>query len=433
MKLALAIFVFSATALADVRPPRPLAGFKVLGHSKVTERTVGYLAHVHVGDPISEADLPLVKEALISSELFETVEVALDDTPDGRAILVATVEDKLSWIVGPTVYLTPPNRAIGLGFAENDFGGRDQKLLLYGQLGTQTSIFFATFLDPSYHGTKLQYRIDVYLERKQIEELANPPGDNSNQDVARSTEQTFLDAGFLIGWQFKWWLVADTRLRGAYVYFRNPVDPRTNTPAAMPEHDGWDVTLQTRLTLDHRIHNFGVTRGLFAQIVFEPSVPGWDDYHYINGYTRLYYSWVFFAEHQLEFRWLTYYGYNMPLHEDNALGGVGDLRGYPTDQFRGDFNLVLRGEYSVPLFKWWKFAFRALAFYDSGYATFQFPAADRNYLPYQLNRSFFRNDIGAGFRVYVKAVVLPLLGLDYGYGLESRGHEIYFELGLTDF
>jgi len=29
--------------------------------------------------------------------------------------------------------------------------------------------------------------------------------------------------------------------------------------------------------------------------------------------------------------------------------------------------------------------------------------------------------------------VLPLLGVDFGYGLEGRNLEIYFELGLTDF
>jgi hypothetical protein len=29
--------------------------------------------------------------------------------------------------------------------------------------------------------------------------------------------------------------------------------------------------------------------------------------------------------------------------------------------------------------------------------------------------------------------VLPLLGLDVGYGIEGRRPEVYFEVGLTDF
>jgi hypothetical protein len=45
----------------------------------------------------------------------------------------------------------------------------------------------------------------------------------------------------------------------------------------------------------------------------------------------------------------------------------------------------------------------------------------------------WRNGVGAGLRVYIKAVVLPLLGLDVAYGIEARAPELYFQLGLTDF
>jgi outer membrane protein insertion porin family len=129
----------------------------------------------------------------------------------------------------------------------------------------------------------------------------------------------------------------------------------------------------------------------------------------------------------------------MPLHEELALGGVGDLRGYPTDEFRGDVNLVARAEYSFPLFKirpwpWLPTAFRGLVFYDGGFDRFLAPRpADRLYLPGQLDRSFFRDDVGVGFRVYVKSIVLPLVGFDIAYGVEARSPQFVFELGLTDF
>lgn len=418
----------SVPARADDK--RPIAGFKVKGDSKVTETTMGYLAHVHVGDPIGPDDLPRLQEALVSSELFESVAVALEDAPDGYTV-VATVDDKLSWIIGPTVYFVPANRAIGVGFAENDFRGHDQKILLYGQLGTKTSILFGTFLDPSYHGTKLQYRADIYLERRQVDEYANATRTDFN--IARTTEETFLDAGILVGWQFQWWLIADARLRSAYVYFHDALDPNTNTSLTKPQQDGWDTTLQARLTVDHRIHNFGVTSGPFAQLLVEPSVPGLDTFGYVNSQLRAYYSWVFFDEHQLELRAIGQFGYHLPVQEENALGGVSDLRGYAGDQFRGDQLGVFRAEYSVPMFKVWKLKFRALGFYDTGVTAFEFPRADRDYLPTQLNRTWVRNDVGVGIRAYVKAVVLPLLGIDLGYGIEGHSPEVYFELGLTDF
>jgi hypothetical protein len=87
----------------------------------------------------------------------------------------------------------------------------------------------------------------------------------------------------------------------------------------------------------------------------------------------------------------------------------------------------------VPLFQWWIFKFRGIGFYDWGYADYLFPRTDRSYLPGQLDHPFIRDDIGAGFRVYVKNVVLPLLGLDIAYGIEARSPEVVFELGLTDF
>ena len=294
MRALVVLCLLAAVAHAQGGDKRPIVGFQVKGDSKVRDTTLGYLAHVHIGDPVGADDLPRLEEALISSELFETVAVALQDAPGGYTV-VATVEDKLSWIIGPTIYFLPSNRAIGVGFAENDLGGRDQKLLLYGQLGTQTSILFATFLDPSYHGSKLQYRADVYLERRQIDEYANAT--RTDFDVARTTEETFLDAGLLVGWQFQWWLVADARLRSAYVYFHDSIDPRTSMPATKPQQDGWDTTLQMRLTLDHRIHNFGVTSGPYAQLLIEPTVPGLDTYGYLQSQLRAYYSWVFFDEH----------------------------------------------------------------------------------------------------------------------------------------
>ena len=450
-----------ATAIADAEPPaepspwidtekpvdvttkRVIAGFRARGKTKIRNETVGYLAHVRIGDTISEADIPKLEEALISSELVDEAHVTLESSHDG-VIVVATMHDKWSWIAAPTLYLTNPNRAVGVGFVENDLGGRDQKLLLYGQLGTQTSIFFAAFYDPAYHGSKLTYRFDVYLENRYIDEYANPVNDPTSQAIARSTRQVFLDAGALVGWNWKWWLVTDVRLRGAYVMFRDAVDGAGNK-VLTPEKDGTDVTIQPRLTIDHRLHYFGVQWGPYLQVVWDQSVPGLDTYGYADWLVRAYYSWRIFHEHELELRTIDQIGYHMPLHEEINLGGVSDLRGYQTDQFRGDLNLVFRAEYSVPLFKWtptrWlPMAFRSLAFWDVGYDRFVFPRpTDRLYLAEtptigpQLNRSFVRNDVGVGFRVYLKSIVLPLVGFDIAYGIEGKSAQLVFELGLTDF
>jgi outer membrane protein assembly factor BamA len=414
-----------------------IAGFRARGHTKVSEVTVGYLAHLHIGDPISQADVAKIEEALLSSELFETVKVTLEDTDDG-VVVVATVEDKLSWFAAPTLYVLPTNRAVGVGYVENDFRGADQKFLLYAQYGTQQSLAFAAFLDPAVHGSKLTYRVDLYYENKLIYEYLNPIDNPTSFLVSRTSRQQFFDGGALLGWNWTWWLGADLRFRTGYAEFTGAVDAE-GKPTTSPEKDGRDTTLQLHVTLDHRINKLGVTWGPYVQLTLEGSLPGLDDYGYYDYLLRAYYSWHFWGEHEFQIRTFVNGGYDLPLHEEVALGGSTDLRGYDSDQFRGDFNALLRFEYSVPMFKYKIFAFRALAFYDGGYDTFLHPdASGRNYLLPEIEQdghraAWQRNDVGAGIRLYVKNVVLPLLGLDLGYGIEGHSPEVYFELGLTDF
>jgi outer membrane protein assembly factor BamA len=412
--------------------PRPIVGFAIRGDSKVLPRTLGYLAHAQLGDLVTAADLPRLQQDLLSSELFKTVAVALETAPGG-VIVVVTANDKHSWIIAPTAFVLPGNEAFGIGFAENDLGGTDRKLLLYGQIGTQTSLFFGTFLDPAVRGSKLTYRLDLYAYRRSIDEYANPPDDPRSFAIARSTETTYLGGGALIGWNFLWWLAADLRLRGAYVYFRNPHDA-ANNPLPSPEKDGWDFSLQAHLTIDHRHHRYGVTWGTYAQLDLEPSIPGLDSYGYQLMEFRAYQSWRLFEEHEFELRGFFDAARHLPLQEDMTIGGVADLRGYDVDQFRGDLRAAARAEYSVPLFKYKFFAFRALTFYDIGYVGFYEPRLDdRVYLANQLDQRYRRSDVGGGLRVYLDNIVLPLVGFDVGYGIEGRAPEVFFEIGLTDF
>ncbi|HEY0195459.1 MAG TPA: BamA/TamA family outer membrane protein, partial [Kofleriaceae bacterium] len=396
-------------------PTRPIVGFAIRGDSKVLPRTLGYLAHVEIGDEVGPGDLPRLQQALLSSELFKTVAVALEDAPDGVTVVV-TADDKHSWIIAPTAFILPGNRAFGVGYAENDLGGTDRKVLLYGQIGTETSLLFGTFLDPAVHGSKLTYRLDFYTFRRNLDEYENPADDRTSFAISRTTTTNYLGGGALIGWNFLWWLAADLRLRGAYVYFRDAEDP-SGQKLALPEKDGWDVSLQAHLTVDHRHHLYGVTWGTYAQLDIEPSVPGLDSYGYQLLQLRAYHSWRLFGDHELELRGHFNVGRHLPLHEELTLGGVADLRGYDVDQFRGDLRSVARAEYSIPLYQYQFLSFRAVGFYDTGFLGMYNPRPDdRIYLPNQLANTYRRSDVGAGLRVYLANIVLPLVGFDVGYG-----------------
>jgi outer membrane protein insertion porin family len=95
-------------------------------------------------------------------------------------------------------------------------------------------------------------------------------------------------------------------------------------------------------------------------------------------------------------------------------------------------------EYSLPLFTLFGLSVRGLGFFDSGYTTFRDATNDeRNYLPGSARADNstlapFKNSVGVGTRLYLRQLVLPLLGLDFGYGLEARDLQVYLAIGLTD-
>ncbi len=438
MRPALAVVAILASTAAAAHAEtvrRAIVGFHIRGNSKVTDRTARYLSHLELGDQISAADIPSIEQAIWSSELFEQVTVTLEDAPGG-VLVIATVEDKHSWIIAPALFVLPGNRAFGVGFAENDLGGNNQKLLLFGQLGSSNSLFFGTFLDPSVRGTKWRTRLDLYLYRRQEHEYTNATNDPTSQAVSRETTATYLGGGALIGYAPEWWVVADLRLRAGYVYLRDPHvgEDANKMVLPAPGSDGFDASAQLYLTIDSRGHRRGVTWGPYVQLMLDQTIPGIDEFGYTIGLARAYYSWRLFSEHQLELRAIANAGYHLPFHEELTLGGEPDLRGYNVDQFRGDVRTLFRAEYSVPIATWKWLVFRGLGFWDTGYSGNHFLRGDRNYLPTQHDGvGWWRNDVGVGLRIYVSSVVLPLLGLDFGYGIEGHSPEVYFQVGLTDF
>ena len=425
------------------KPPEPpitgptkIIAFRVEGQSKLRPRAASWLSHVDVGQTVVPGEEPQIEAALMSSELFESAEVHFEAVPGG-VVVVCKLHDKHSWIAAPTAYILPGRYSVGGGFAESDLGGKNQKLLLYGQLGTATSLFLGAYLDPSIHGTKWQWRADVYLLHQIEDEYVNAPNMKTSFAVSRESTDTFLDAGLLLGYTFRWWLVGDMRFRGAYAYFRDAhMLDSASTPMPEPESDGWDWTLQTHWTLDRRKRHFGVTWGPYVQVIGEVAIPGLSTYQYQDASMRAYYSWKFFGDHELELRVGGNLGRHMPFHEEFTVGGTADLRGYDVDQFRGDTRGMARAEYSLPVASWRVVYLRAIGFFDAGYTAFNFPdpSGMRDYLPSQMvGDSWLRTDAGVGVRIYVSSIVLPLLGFDVAYGIEARAPQYYFEIGLTDF
>ncbi|MBA2542502.1 MAG: BamA/TamA family outer membrane protein [Deltaproteobacteria bacterium] len=421
-------------AIDPADPPRKVVGFALKGKTKLKLRVLPYLAHLEVGDYVRERDRPKIKRALISWDLFATAEVTYEESPGG-VVVVATLKDRHSWLIAPTFYLQSGKRSLGVGYVDSNFRGLNQKAVMYGQIGERDNLVFGTFLDDNVKGTDLIIRTDFYAYSKLIDEYVNPEDDATSTEIGRTARHNYVGGGFLLGWNCEWWCKIHLRQRLAYVYFNDAQAP-DGSPLPNPSTDGWDVTSQLWLNFDLRQQAFGVRWGPYIQLMGETTIPGLDDYDYSSALLRAYYSWILFRTHQFELRTNFQVGRHLPIHEELVTGGVTDIRGYALDQFRGDARMMFRAEYSVPLVQFKGLRFRGIGFYDRAYIGFHSrnPDGRRDYLPTQSDgASWTRSNVGVGLRLYVGWIVVPVLGLDVAYGLESKATQLVFEVGFTDF
>jgi len=161
------------------------------------------------------------------------------------------------------------------------------------------------------------------------------------------------------------------------------------------------------------------------------------DFHYYMWTLSLYKAVQVLERHNLVAKAQINVGHHLPFQQEFTMGGT-SMRGYLNNQFRGDLRVAANLEYSLPLFTIAGLSVRGLGFFDTGYTTFADTTnPERTYLPRSARSETstlapFRNTLGVGTRLYLRQIVLPLLGLDFGYGLEARDLQIYLAIGLTD-
>jgi outer membrane protein insertion porin family len=420
---------------------------EVFNNTKTTDDTVILVANVSKGDRFSLELLDRIRQDLVTSGLFKEVEVF--STPvEGGIKLTIMAKDKHSWVVAPTYYDQPTNRGGGVGFGENNLFGRNKKLLLYGQLATGDSFFIGAYVDPSIKGTRFRWQYDIFLRRERNIEYAAPTSYVGELEPVRQSKLNYLNSGVRGGVRLFRGAHLDLRVRGAHVSYDAvrladgaAIEDVTGDPTSVdvpdPGAKGWDVSGQAIATYDRRANWYGITTGDRYRVSFEHALPGLgSDFTYWIAEGRFERARKYFERHNLILKAQLGYGHNLPFQQEYTSGGT-DLRGFRNRQIRGDFQLGSSIEYSVPILTIQGLAIRGLAFWDSAYTAFRDvgDSGGRHYLPDHgaLGLAPWKNSVGVGTRLYIRQIVLPLLGLDLGYGPERNAFEVYFAVGLTDF
>ncbi|RKH13312.1 polymerase [Corallococcus sp. CA053C] len=413
---------------------------------KTKPGTVSSYAQLGVGDPVDDEELKKVERRLLSTGLFQDVHVRTEPLPDGRVRLMLEVKDKASWVVAPTVTLSSGNTGGGVLYAENNLAGRAKKFATGVQVSTGESGLFVGYLDPLVFGfPQLKFSLEGLLRSDRVDEYL-PDASQDDPAVVRRTRLNSASGAGELGF------ILFERVRAAAKYRLSSIDAQAPDPEKPVTEQAFstgpsllDTSVRFMVGLDSRQTLHAVTEGINVEGSYEVSAPGvGSEFHY-RKFGVLYRHGVrFFKEHNLMLRGELSVGKDLPFHQELVMGG-NTLRGFQYRQFRGDTRLTFTAEYHFPLFTIKSLAFRGVGFSDTGVIAFRELPEDgqlrdangrviRGYLPESksgLENATVAQGVGAGLRLYLSNVVLPLLGVDVAYGVNSGQVRVYLVAGVT--
>lgn len=465
-----AIVVCGAVSIAHADR---IVRIKVSDITKTDRNTVLAIAGFEEGKFVTELDLPKIKERLLASGLFKEVDVGLEPASGGVNLLIHA-RDKISWFILPTFTYSEDNYGGGIAFGETNLFRRRKRMLMYGALSNTTGTLLAAYEDPSLAGSWFYWRIDGHYQWDKIREYF--PAQVSRPVLLRTMPLQIGGGGLNAG--VRWWRKFKTEGRFGirYASFEDPkfhVDAwaelpayasdlrdsqRAQTRGNAPDPSGLNLYARATVGWDGRSSVHGVQDGLTLLGHYEG---GFGDFSYWKAWVNLHWALKLFREHNFMVRGYAALARDLPFFDELESGGSG-FRGYLQRQFRGDTKLFGSAEYVFPIIKIKALHVRGLVFYDTNWTWFSqtpdcgpgspgnepcrdgYPYAERwsdggNHVRYYLpgqpfsagRRESWNNGVGAGLRFYLKSIAMPLVGVDYGYGLEATGKGYWGQVYLT--
>jgi outer membrane protein assembly factor BamA len=433
---------------------------RVLDNQRTEESTVRSIAGLSIGDTLEADTLDTVRERLNTTGLFADVNVWWEAQGSGVRVNIS-VKDKFPWAPVPTASWSANNKSIGLLFVHGNLFGRGKQLLIGGRLAQIDSGAVVAYRDPSLFGSWAYWQIKGVVQRQIIPEYQNS-GMTSIGTVASLAgpfefrETRLFSYGFEPAFGIAWMRRVKTEVAWhleKFSYFDMGSDvPATGNATIQTTQPGTSGFGHAGLSFDFRAREFSVMTGQSLSGGFDYGAPGFgSDFTF----WRMGAGWEqgikFFRAHNLIYSFGGAFSHNVPFWNENTAGG-NNLRGYIGQQFRGDTQLGGKVEYHFPLFSISSLDFRALGFYDvqavwfrdmptgttvtdptTGATYIQRDTPDQRtfptIMPTGFGRSAIHNDVGVGLRFFLRSVAVPLVGVDFGYGLEARNWQFIIVVG----
>ncbi len=443
--LAVALSLLAPRAAAQV-DQLVVSEVTVHGTEKTLPETVQAYSRLDAGDTITFEELDRVERRLVATGLFQEVKVTPQHLGDGRVRVVLEVKDKASWVVAPTFSLSNSNIGGGVLYAEANLWGRSKKFATAAQVSTAESGLFVGYLDPNLFGfPPLRLSLEGQLRSDRVEEYEPDPSQEA-PEVVRRTRLNSASAASELSVMFAERVRVAAKYRLMFIDALPPgMDTLVTEPAFEPGSIQRDASLRLMVGVDTRQNLHAIMEGLNIEGSLELSNPDVGSHFRYKRFGLLYrHGLRIFEEQNLVLRGEVVAGVDLPFHQE-LVAGASSLRGFLYRQFRGDTRALFTAEYHFPLFTVRSLAFRGVAFSDMGMMMWRSIPEDRQlrdvngrvvrgYLPNAhdgIGGVTVAQGLGLGLRLFLRSVVLPLVGVDVAYGVNSGEFRFYLVAGVN--
>jgi outer membrane protein insertion porin family len=409
----------------------------VQGTEKTRPETVQAYSRLDEGDSITAEELTRVERRLVATGLFQDVKVTPEPLGDGRVRVVLQVQDKASWVVAPTFSVSNSNIGGGVLYAEANLWGRSKKFATAAQVSTAESGLFGF--------PPLRLSFEGQLRSDRVEEYRPDP----SQEVPEVVRRTRLNSASAAS-ELSVMIAERVRVAAKYrLMLIDALPPGMDTPVTEPAFEPGsiqrDASLRLLVGIDTRQNLHAIMEGLNLEGSLELSNPGvWSHFRYKRFGLLYRHGLRIFEEQNLVLRGELVAGVDLPFHQE-LVAGASSLRGFLYRQFRGDTRALFTAEYHFPLFTVRSLAFRGVAFSDMGMLMWRSIPEDRQlrdvngrvvrgYLPNAhdgIGGVTVAQGLGLGLRLFLRSVVLPLVGVDVAYGVNSGELRFYLVAGVN--
>jgi hypothetical protein len=388
-------------APSSEQPPR-LRYIHVDGLRRTREAVVLDFIDIEAGDVVLQGSVQRAEDRLVKSDLFASVSIASEPVSPDTVDLRVTVDEK--WTLVPIPFFSSGGDGFngGLILIESNLFGRNKQLISAGFGGTDGVSGFFVFADPSVFGSSWSGSVSASAGRSEIETV-HPDGTR----IRRYTVEG-QSAGLGIGYGFTPELRIRTRLgvgNNTVTEFRPGLDDSEPDGTTLLEPEigiAYDGTRPVDVLL------VGPQTSLRAR--WTAPETGW----LVEGDL----SWGFplFETHRLRLMGSAGYG-NLPVLAEAPISARDGFRTLPYQATRADRWSGGAVLYDLPVVSAGWGAFVLSHYWEAGVFDTELIDPTPYYGP------------GGGFRVYIRQVAIPAVGLDVAYNMADPAWVFSFTVG----